>query len=174
MNLPKFTGPGSTPIRRRFWDQIAQTVIASRKVQGRNVTVSEHPGKGTVINVARGIPAFDCSNLTRESITVVIEGITLCGLYSGSLDGTFTLANFGSGVWAAFIGEISYDGGDPDPHTEIDVFCVDGEVSITINNSTIGGAFFASAGGAPPGPYPNGYMSCSDGDGFGGTINIFQ
>ncbi len=52
MNLKPFTGPGSTPSRRRFWDKVTQVVIASQKVPGRFVTTDEHPGKGTVINVA--------------------------------------------------------------------------------------------------------------------------
>lgn len=52
MNLKPFTGPGSTPSRRRFWDQVTNAVIASRKVAGRNVSVDEHPGKGSVINIA--------------------------------------------------------------------------------------------------------------------------
>ncbi len=51
MNLKPFTGSGSTPSRRRFWDKVTQAVIASQKVAGRFVTVDEHPGKGTVINV---------------------------------------------------------------------------------------------------------------------------
>ncbi len=51
MNLEPFTGPGSTPSRRRFWDKVTQAVIASQKIAGRNVTCDEHPGKGTVINV---------------------------------------------------------------------------------------------------------------------------
>ena len=51
MNLEPFTGPGSTPSRRRFWDQVTKEVIASQKIAGRFVTVDEHPGKGTVINV---------------------------------------------------------------------------------------------------------------------------
>ncbi len=52
MNLKPFKGAGSTPSRRRFWDQIYQSVVASRKVGGRNVTVDEHQGLGTLINVA--------------------------------------------------------------------------------------------------------------------------
>ncbi len=52
MKLKPFTGPGSTPSRRRFWDNVTQAVIASEKLAGRFVTVDEHPGKGTVINVA--------------------------------------------------------------------------------------------------------------------------
>ncbi len=50
--MKSFTGPGSTPSRRRFWDQVTETVNASRKIGGRHVTVSEHEGKGTLINVA--------------------------------------------------------------------------------------------------------------------------
>ncbi len=51
MNLESFTGPGSTPSRRRFWDQVAAAVNASQKVQGDNVSVEEHQGMGTIINV---------------------------------------------------------------------------------------------------------------------------
>lgn len=51
MNLKPFKGPGSTPSRRRFWDTVTQAVIASQKVAGQNVTVDEHPGMGSVINV---------------------------------------------------------------------------------------------------------------------------
>ncbi len=53
MSLIKpFSGAGSTPSRRRFWDEVTQAVNASRKIAGRHVTVSEHEGKGTLINVA--------------------------------------------------------------------------------------------------------------------------
>ncbi len=51
MNLDSFTGPGSTPSRRRFWDKVSAAVIASQKVQGDNVSVEEHQGMGTIINV---------------------------------------------------------------------------------------------------------------------------
>ncbi len=51
MNLKPFTGPGSTPSRRRFWNKVTQAVIASQKIAGRHVTVDEHQGMGTVINV---------------------------------------------------------------------------------------------------------------------------
>ncbi len=56
MNLESFTGEGSTPSRRRFWDQVTDAVLASQKVAGRNVSVDEHPGKGTVINVPQRTP----------------------------------------------------------------------------------------------------------------------
>ena len=47
--IPKF---GTTPSRKRFWDAVVDAVNASKKLEGRNVTVAEHPGKGTLINVA--------------------------------------------------------------------------------------------------------------------------
>ncbi len=50
MNLDSFTGPGSTPSRRRFWDKVTQAVLASQKVAGKNVSVDEHQGMGTIIN----------------------------------------------------------------------------------------------------------------------------
>lgn len=49
--MKSFTGPGSTPSRRAFWDQVTAAVNASRKIAGRHDTVSEHPGMGTLINV---------------------------------------------------------------------------------------------------------------------------
>ncbi len=57
MNLEPFTGPGSTPSRRRFWDKVTAYVIAAQKVAGRNVSVAEHQGKGTLINSTRGYGA---------------------------------------------------------------------------------------------------------------------
>jgi hypothetical protein len=51
MSLEPFHGPGSTPSRRRFWNEARNAVLALRKKAGRNVTVDEHPGKGSVINV---------------------------------------------------------------------------------------------------------------------------
>ncbi len=83
MNLKPFTGPGSTPSRRRFWDNAVQAVVASQKLAGRFVTVDEHPGKGTVINAAdtsarRKQPTGDtgaccvdgeCSQLTEAACT---------------------------------------------------------------------------------------------------------
>ncbi len=50
--IKPFTGPGSTPSRRRFWDQVTDAVEASRKLSGRFVTVDEHKGSGTVINIS--------------------------------------------------------------------------------------------------------------------------
>ncbi len=53
MNLDSFTGAGSTPSRRRFWDKVTQAVLASQKIEGKNVSVAEFPGMGTIINAKR-------------------------------------------------------------------------------------------------------------------------
>jgi hypothetical protein len=53
MNLKPFKGPGSTPARRHFWEQARAAVLSATKLAGHHVSVDEHPGKGTVINVAR-------------------------------------------------------------------------------------------------------------------------
>jgi hypothetical protein len=52
MSLDPFEGSGSTPLRRKFWNEARNAVLSLRKVAGRNVTVDEHPGKGTVINIS--------------------------------------------------------------------------------------------------------------------------
>ncbi len=52
MNLDSFTGPGSTPRRRRFWDKITEAVNASQKIEGSNVSIEEHQGMGTLIDVS--------------------------------------------------------------------------------------------------------------------------
>jgi hypothetical protein len=52
MSLKPFKGPGSTPARRRFWDNALNAVLSLRKIAGRNATVSEHQGKGSVIDIA--------------------------------------------------------------------------------------------------------------------------
>src|SRR5258707_727766 len=45
-----FDGSGSTSIRKRFWNQVAATVSASRKLPGKNVKVVEDP-TGSMISV---------------------------------------------------------------------------------------------------------------------------
>lgn len=76
MIVQPFKGPGSTPSRRRFWDQVAAAVSGSTKQAGRHVTVSEHHGKGTFINVAdtstrRGGVTVGCAS----TITVEFSGL---------------------------------------------------------------------------------------------------
>ncbi len=98
MNLKPFKGPGSTPSRRRFWDTVTQAVITSRKVAGRNVTVDEHPGKGTIINVPDGNRGRGGGGVTGAccigtdcSITTEAACIEAGGTYQG--DGTVCVPN---------------------------------------------------------------------------------
>ncbi len=99
--LDSFTGPGSTPSRRRFWDKITQSVIASQKVAGKNVSVSEHQGMGTLINATRGRPPSGVCCDT-ETMTIVFTGIVDCLGVTGDLNGSFVLTETfpGSGVWS--------------------------------------------------------------------------
>ncbi len=85
MNLAKFTGSGSTPSRRRFWDQVADVVIASQKVEGKNVSVDERQG-GTVININRNAGQLTgaCCVGTDCSITTEAACDDLGGTYQGN------------------------------------------------------------------------------------------
>ncbi len=86
MNLDKFTGSGSTPSRRRFWNNVADAVMSLRKTEGRNVSIQEHQGLGTVINFLDQTPSApptpvgaccvgeDCTVTTQEHCDE-IEGI---------------------------------------------------------------------------------------------------
>lgn len=76
MNLPKFSGPGSTPSRRRFWNTVAETVISSQKKSGHNVTASEYEGQGTLIDIDRnrGTSGDCCNRDVTEISTMTITG----------------------------------------------------------------------------------------------------
>jgi hypothetical protein len=86
MNLKPFEGPGSTPSRRRFWQAASAAVLASQKMAGHHVTVAEHPGKGTIINVERrpGVaPTGACCIGEDCSITTEADCIAAGGTYQG-------------------------------------------------------------------------------------------
>lgn len=53
MNLEPFTGPGSTTTRRAFWDKVFASVISARKTEGKNISVTEYEGQGTLVNFKR-------------------------------------------------------------------------------------------------------------------------
>jgi hypothetical protein len=57
MKVEKFTSPGSTPVRRKFWNSVASTVTSLTKQAGKNVTVNEIFGEHTVIDVDRKVAA---------------------------------------------------------------------------------------------------------------------
>jgi len=52
MKIERIPKVGTTPTRRKFWDDLRNVILASQKLAGRNVTVDEHYGAGSVINVA--------------------------------------------------------------------------------------------------------------------------
>jgi len=49
MQLKKFSGGGSTPARRRFWDDLRDAIQSASKLSGHNIAVSEQYGSGTVV-----------------------------------------------------------------------------------------------------------------------------
>jgi len=51
MQTQPFRGTGSTPARRRFWNDLYNQVRSLDKIAGKNVTINKHFGSGTVINV---------------------------------------------------------------------------------------------------------------------------
>lgn len=51
MRLEKIVKPGTTTGRKAFWDAVADLVVASQKVAGKNVSVDVREGYGSVINV---------------------------------------------------------------------------------------------------------------------------
>ncbi len=86
MNLDSFTGPGSTPSRRKFWDKVTQAVNASQKQEGRNISVNEYQGYGTLINAVsrRGGGAGVCCldgacTVTTEADCTAMEGRFIAG-----------------------------------------------------------------------------------------------
>ncbi len=116
MNLKPFTGPGSTPSRRRFWDKVTQAVIASQKVAGRHVTVDEHQGMGTVINVADtsarrggGTPSTDLcvtfSGITSPCGCVVSIGRGRKIYHLEGLNGTYQVPLTSPNSWYLFIAD---------------------------------------------------------------------
>lgn len=110
MQLEKFIGPGSLPSRRKVWDSVVDVVLASQKRQGKNITVDEREGYGSVINANRevGTPApTGCPGEDVDEITVAFTGIVPCsclgsgsesflGTDLGGLNGSFVLPRISS------------------------------------------------------------------------------
>ncbi len=172
MNLEPFTGPGSTPSRLRLWDKITEAVIASQKVAGKNISVDEYQGYGSIISVNPqriSAPAggFSCSTDPQpDPIILTISGVLTCpGFEPADFNGAFELPAIATGEWAAFI-----DFTDPFPFTvAYDVHCIGGgDIEVTLDS----GILFFDATGAPPGPLTN-PLTCDDsGVGEGGTATV--
>src|SRR5882724_680207 len=52
MKLDRIGQSGTTQSRQSFWVNVRDAVLAQQKKAGRNVTVDEHYGAGSVINIA--------------------------------------------------------------------------------------------------------------------------
>jgi hypothetical protein len=102
MIIPRFPGR-TTKVRRAFWDEVQEAVGTIQKLAGKNVTIDEYPGKGTVVN----------ANLKAVSLTqpiIALSGINpnCCipdgfgGSYSASFgwDGTYQLDPGGPTDWS--------------------------------------------------------------------------
>ncbi len=170
MNLDSFTGPGSTPSRRRFWDKVTQSVIASQKVAGKNVSVDEHQGYGTIISVNPQRQGGGVCPPDDVTLTVVIAGVTFdCGCtdlvdgsgHSGivtnvSINGTFMVPSAGFGSWALTpagqIHEQVYDAEecagslilDEDLDMNLFVDCADGVFTVEFSDPLRWTVFFGS------------------------------
>lgn len=71
MNTPRFSGPFKWSALRQQLLSLRDDIHTIRKVAGRNVTIDEHRGKGTVINATR--PRGTGTNLDCPSIQVDIS-----------------------------------------------------------------------------------------------------
>ncbi len=172
MNLDSFRGPGSTPSRRRFWDRVTQAVNASQKIQGKNISVDEHQGIGTIINrpiAQSGIVCPDWSTVPNISIT--IDGVAACPGEAeiGCINDTFTLSNVDEpgNTWLVLA---CYNGiGDP---LYIQFFCGDGTMIISIGLSPAGNDYFLTDPVPPSATASSIYTSDDCGVssiGYGGT-----
>jgi hypothetical protein len=68
------------PPRWEKWlSSVREGILSAQPRAGRHVTIDEHPGKGTVINVERprGTPSGTCDPCTDEEKTVDFSGILL-------------------------------------------------------------------------------------------------
>ncbi len=149
MNLGSFTGPGSTPSRRRFWDKVTAYVTASQKVAGRNVTIAEHHAAGTLINVVggRGRASGACCVDDVCSIQTAADCAAGGGTYQG--DGTVC---------------------DPNPcgAGNTGACCILGECSIHTESDCIAAAgyYFGDGTDCDPDPCPDIGCCLTEGDPF--------
>lgn len=99
MNLDRFSGAGSTPSRRRFWDKVQSAVMASRKVAGRNITIDEHSGAGSVINAPNRSRTSPPPSECPSTVFVQFSGITFacgCTPFTSALTTAFTIEDEGN------------------------------------------------------------------------------
>ena len=181
MKFERFSGPGSTPSRRRFWDQIYDYVAASRKLAGRNVSVSEHDDAGSVIDVADSLskrhpaptpPSSVCCPDESLTMEVTFTGIVACSpLEDISLNGTFTLTRPDIfTTWTGTGGEFFYPDFGVFP-TELTLQCSGLGLTVQYSSPDTGFVFFINSEAPIVNPTPNQLPPCSDPGGTGGTMS---
>lgn len=102
MKLDKIPKQGTTVTRKAFWDSVSDAVVSLQKKAGRNVSVDEFQGYGTIINVpdtrqgtGSGPPAVccdrDCDEISTCDVTLSIDADfhdAICG--TGTRSDSFT------------------------------------------------------------------------------------
>ncbi len=148
MNLESFTGEGSTPSRRAFWNKVTQAVVASQKTAAKNVSVAEHQGMGTVVNVDRNQGGCDCGGC------VCIDEIEIADAGTGYQVGETLAPIFGTAC-----------NGDREPFT-IHVDTVDGSGAVTSVIVIAGGGY------STPPSNPITFLGSVFGSGFTGNCSF--
>lgn len=77
MQLDKIPKAGTTITRKRFWDKARDTIVSLQKKAGRNVSVDERKGLGTVINIPddnRGRGGGGCCTISSIRLQVHLTG----------------------------------------------------------------------------------------------------
>lgn len=88
MKISKIPKPGTTQIRKAFWDEVYDFVSGQRKLAGKNVSVDEFDGYGSIISVnpQRGGSGVAIGACCREDVCT-IETQASCesdgGVYQG-------------------------------------------------------------------------------------------
>lgn len=122
MNLDKIPKPGTTITRKRFWDKARDIVLSLQKKEGRNVSVDERQGAGTVINVIRerGIAEGVCPPEEVSEITLALTDLSFgCGCQDNAPDGDpIPSPPYAEWLWSDDYGindnyVLARDGGDP-------------------------------------------------------------
>lgn len=116
-------------------------------------------------------PPPTCPSAGVATIDITIASLSLCSPYSDiDMNGIFTLTNFESGGWSGNGG--TFDDGTGAQQAYILVTCMSGILNVVYSGATdfTEPQFFVGVGSPPA--INNGFASCSDGAGFGGTATI--
>lgn len=132
MNLDKIPKVGTTITRKRFWDKARDIVLSLQKKEGRNVSVDERQGLGTVINVTREPGTVATGACCRDGICT-IETQASCESDGGEYQGDDTVCdpNPCGGCELPHLGSLSV-------HIELSISC-DCSVDVTCCDCAVEG-----------------------------------